>query len=70
MASLGLSHQSLTLQLVSGVFEYFYETELAVSRVKSVCNDVQFLNDALRGQLFQIFATSRTLFLKKKKNYT
>ena len=49
MASLGLSHQSLTLQLVSGVFEYFYETELAVSRVKSVCNDVQFLNDALRG---------------------
>ena len=49
MASLGLSHQSLTLQLVSGVFEYFYETELAVSRVKSVYNDVQFLNDALGG---------------------
>ena len=51
MASIGLSHQSLTLQLVLFVFEYFYETELAVSRVKSVCNhyDVQFLNDALRG---------------------
>lgn len=49
MASIGLSHQSLTLQLVLCVFEYFYETELAVSQVKSVCNDVQFLNDALRG---------------------
>ena len=49
MASLGLSHQSLTPQLVSGVFEYFYETEQAVSHVKSVCNDVEFLNDALWG---------------------
>ena len=49
MASLGLSHQSLTLQLVLCVFEYFYETDLAVSSVKNVCDDVQFLNDALRG---------------------
>lgn len=43
MASLGLSHQSLTPQLVSGVFEYFYEMELAINRVNSVCNDVQIL---------------------------
>ena len=38
-----------TLELVSCVFEYFYETDLAVTWVKSVCDDDQFLNDTTRG---------------------